>query len=172
MTFLRNGIGAALAVVAFAAIGEAQERTTVATEMTVQASDRELSVEVSAPVPDTADGVIGFLIVCERATGQLEAGFAFGRFPAGRAVQGVARSADGRALTFSPPVVSPDTEEWHVPDVDDRERIFRLMEVLFTQGASLSNGVNALRLQVPEDVNRDALSKVRSCADRAGGIAR
>lgn len=172
MAILRNGFGAALVVMAFAAGGEAQERTTVATELIVQAADREVSVEVSAPVPDTADGDIGFLIVCEQATGHLEAGFAFGRFPEGRAVQGMARSAYGRVLTFSPPVTSTDTGEWHMPDVDDREQIFRLMEILFTEGAFLSNGFNALHLRVPDDNNRSALRALRNCAEGAGRSAR
>ena len=120
-------------------------------------------VGIVETVPGTDEGV-GFAIRCARATGALEGSMAFGFFPPGKQVQAAVRAPSGRVERFGPVVVGGHGSGFHVPEVEGRSEVLRLMNAAMVEGALISNGHNSVWNRIGEVKNREARETLWSCS--------
>ena len=99
-----------------------------------------------------------------RDTGVLEGSLAFGFFPPGKRVQAAVRTPSGRVERFGPVVVGGRASGFHVPVVEGRGDVVRLMNAALKDGALISNGDNSVWNRVGEAGNRKALEALRRCS--------
>ena len=111
-----------------------------------------------------SDHRLGVYVHCERASGRLRAGMAFGAFPAGKRVQAAVRAGDGAVERFGPVLVGGPLTGFHDPLVEERSDVLRLLAAAFTEGALLSNGHNSVWNRIPPAENRRAREALERCA--------
>lgn len=141
-----------------------RSKTPEAKSFEVWVDDAEhLIVGIVETVPGTDEGV-GFAIRCERAGGRLEGTMSFGFFPPGKRVQGSVRAPSGRIERFGPVVVGGRASGFHVPVIEGRAEVMRLMNAVMAHGALISNGHNSVWNRVDERENRRARRILERCA--------
>lgn len=148
---------------------EAQVPTPEASEFNIRMErDGQLVVGAAEALQGAGGTRVGFYAQCDRSSGQLKVGFSFGAFPPGKVVQGAVRGADGTVERFGDPVIGGRASGFHSPEVLDRKRALRLLDVAFSSGALISNGHNSIWNRIPDGENRAALEELRECS-RANG---
>ncbi len=162
-------IGVAWLAAAVPLVADAQRsKTPEAKSFEVWVDDAEhLIVGIVEIVPGTEEGV-GFTIRCERASRQLEGTMAFGFFPAGKRVQAAVRSPSGRVERFGSVAVGAEASGFHVPVIEGRSEVLRLMNAAMAHGALISNGHNSVWNRVGEERNRTARKALTVCSQGRG----
>ena len=151
-----------------AAFAQAQRATTPeARELGVWVDDAEhLIVGIVEIVPGTDEGV-GFTVRCIRQGGVLEGMLAFGFFPRGERVQAAVKSPRGKVERFGPVAVGGVRTEFHVPVLERRQDVVRLIRAGLQDGALVSNGHNSVWNRLGKRKNAEARRALESCA---GGL--
>ena len=157
--------GAGCLAMSLAAGAEAQRsKTPEATGFEVWVDDAEhLIVGIVETVPGTDEGV-GFAILCERASRVLEGSMAFGSFPPGKRVQASVRAPSGRVERFGPVVVGGRASGFHVPVIDGKADVLRLMKAAMANGALISNGHNSVWNRIGRKRNVEAKTALVACS--------
>ena len=139
-------------------------KTPEAKSFEVWVDDAEhLIVGIVETVPGTDEGV-GFAIRCERASRLLEGTMAFGFFPPGKRVQAAVRSPSGRVERFGPVVTGGAASGFHVPVIEGRSEVLRLMNAAMAHGALISNGHNSVWNRIGRKRNKEGKAALRACA--------
>lgn len=158
---------AAVAAVLCCMAGFAQgqrAKTPEAREFGVWVDDGEhLIVGIVEIVPGTDEGV-GFTVRCIRQGGVLEGTLAFGFFPRGKRVQAAVKPPRGRIERFGPVVVGGARSGFHVPVLERRQDVVRLIRAGLQDGALISNGHNSVWNRLGKKRNAEARKVLESCA--------
>ncbi len=164
----RNVLGVCMAAALLAlpaGVAAQRAKTPEARSFGVWVDDAEhLIVGIVELAPGTDEGV-GFTIRCVRAGGLLEGSMAFGFFPPGKRLQAAVRSPSGRVERFGPVVVGGAASGFHVPVIEGKSEVLRLMNAAMTHGALVSNGHNSVWNRVGEGKNAAARKALMDCAE-------
>ena len=154
---------AALCCVAGLAHGQ-RAVTPEAVDFGVWVDDREhLIVGIVENVPGTDEGV-GFTVRCVRESGLLEGTLAFGFFPRAKRVQAAVKPPKGKVERFGPVVVAGQRAGFHVPVLDRRKDVVRLIRAALQDGALVSNGHNSVWNRLGKRKNNEARKALELCA--------
>ena len=142
-------------------------KTPVARDFGVWVDDAEhLIVGIVEIVPGTDEGV-GFTVRCIRRGAGLEGTLAFGFFPRGKRVQAAVKPPQGKVERFGPVVIGGQRAGFHVPVLERRQDVVRLIRAGFQDGALVSNGHNSVWNRLGKKKNGEARRALESCA---GGL--
>ena len=125
-----------------------------------------LAIVVAEPLSrDDTGPRIGFVVQCERASGQVKANLSFGTVPAGKPVQAAAGHPDGPVERFGPVVRGGGPAAgFHSPVIADKADVLRFVDAALVTGALVSNGHNSVWNRIGEGENREVRMALRRCA--------
>ena len=140
--------------------------TPVATKLTAaQATDSELLYAVTVPSNDPHANW-GWLVTCNRTTGDVSARFSFGAFPGeARQLQTAIQDGNGEIHRFGPVFRSPGPASgYHDPEFDDPAVVAEIVDAAFSTGALVSNGYNSVWNNLSPEENRKVRDAYAKCA--------
>ena len=150
------------AAAAAAGGGAAAPHPTPAAEFEVLGKTREGRAAAFAWV--AGDERIGAAAVC-RADGRVQPALCFGFHPDGRPAQAAVLPLDRSGEAPSPPEAAGASAGCRCQLIEDKARVRKAVQLVFRNGALLSNGQNSIRNRIPDADNALARERMMERGD-------